>query len=78
MRVIAREMISVSEEGIFIIVQSNAGMPMLVGDTFLYQGTPAQMREFAVEMQELGINIIGSCCGSSPAHTSAIAAALAE
>ena len=78
MRVIAREMISAREEGIFIIAQSNAGMPKLVGDTFIYQGTPAEMGEFAVEMKELGVNIIGSCCGSSPAHTSAIAAALAK
>lgn len=73
MRVIAEEMVGVRPEGVFIITQSNAGLPMLVGDTFIYQGTPEEMARHAKEMQELGVNIIGSCCGSSPAHTEAIA-----
>ena len=76
MRVIAREMIEARPEGIFIIAQSNAGMPKLVGDTFVYQGTPEEMGKFALEMQELGVNIIGSCCGSTPSHTAAIASAV--
>jgi 5-methyltetrahydrofolate--homocysteine methyltransferase len=76
MRVIAREMIEARSEGIFIIVQSNAGMPKLVGDTFVYQGTPEEMGTFGLEMQEIGVNIIGSCCGSSPLHTAAIASAI--
>jgi 5-methyltetrahydrofolate--homocysteine methyltransferase len=28
-------------------------------------------------MKEMGVNIVGSCCGSTPAHTKAIAAAIA-
>lgn len=73
MRLIAREMVDARPEGVFIIAQSNAGLPVLVGDTFEYQGTPAEMAKFADEMQNLGVNIIGSCCGSTPAHTAAIA-----
>ena len=73
MRIIAREMVEARPEGVFIIAQSNAGLPILVGDTFEYQGTPEEMAKFAEEMQDLGVNIIGSCCGSTPAHTSAIA-----
>jgi len=76
MRLIAREMIEARPEGVFIIAQSNAGLPILVGDTFEYQGTPEEMAKFADEMQDLGVNIIGSCCGSTPAHTSAIARAI--
>jgi 5-methyltetrahydrofolate--homocysteine methyltransferase len=76
MRVIAKELVDARPPGIFIITQSNAGMPKLIGDTFFYQGTPEEMGRFAVEMQDLGINIIGSCCGSSPAHTAAICAAI--
>mgnify|MGYP001612578917 CR=1 FL=1 len=76
MRVIAEEMVEARPKGVFIIVQSNAGLPMLVGDIFVYQGTPEEMARHAEEMQELGVNIIGSCCGSSPAHTEAIAAAI--
>jgi 5-methyltetrahydrofolate--homocysteine methyltransferase len=73
MRLIAREMVEARPEGVFIIAQSNAGLPILVGDTFEYQATPEEMAKFAEEMQDLGVNVIGSCCGSTPAHTSAIA-----
>jgi 5-methyltetrahydrofolate--homocysteine methyltransferase len=75
MRLIAKEMVEARSSGVFIIAQSNAGLPILVGDTFEYQGTPAEMAKFAEEMRDLGVNIIGSCCGSTPAHTSAIAKA---
>ncbi len=73
MRLIAREMVEARPEGVFIIAQSNAGLPILVGDIFEYQGTPDEMAKFADEMKELGVNIVGSCCGSTPAHTAAIA-----
>lgn len=76
MRLIAREMVEARPAGVFIIAQSNAGFPVLVGDTFVYQGTPTEMASFAIEMKELGVNIIGSCCGSTPAHTAAISEAL--
>lgn len=76
MRLIAREMVEARPAGVFIIAQSNAGLPVLVGDEFQYQGTPEEMAKFADEMQELGVNIIGSCCGSTPAHTAAIAKAV--
>ena len=75
MRIIAREMVEARPDGVFIVAQSNAGLPILVGDTFVYQGTPDEMGQFAREMQELGVNVIGSCCGSTPAHTRAIAEA---
>ena len=76
MRVIAREMVEARPSGVFIITQSNAGLPTLVGDSFVYQGSPEEMAKFAEEMKELGVNIIGSCCGSTPLHTSAIAKAI--
>jgi len=76
MRSIAKELVGARPPGVFIITQSNAGLPVLVGDTFQYQGTPAEMATFALEMLEIGVNIIGSCCGSTPSHTAAISAAL--
>ena len=78
MRIIAREMVDARPDGVFIIAQSNAGLPVLVGDTFVYQGAPEEMAKFADEMQDLGVNIIGSCCGSTPAHTAAIAKAVKQ
>jgi 5-methyltetrahydrofolate--homocysteine methyltransferase len=49
----------------------------LVDGEFVYTGTPDEMGAFAKQMRHLGINIVGSCCGSTPAHTRAIREALA-
>jgi 5-methyltetrahydrofolate--homocysteine methyltransferase len=77
MQVIAQEMVNARPDGVFIITQSNAGLPKLQGDEFIYDGTPEEMAKYAAKMKAMGVNIVGSCCGSSPAHTAAIAAALA-
>jgi len=74
---IAKELVEARPEGVFIITQSNAGLPKLQGDEFVYDGTPEEMAGYAHEMKDLGVNIVGSCCGSSPAHTQAISAAIA-
>ena len=74
---IAKELVGARPEGVFIITQSNAGLPKLQGDEFIYDGTPEEMARYAKEMKHLGVNIVGSCCGSSPAHTQAISAAIA-
>ena len=76
MRVIAKELTEARPEGIFIITQSNAGLPKLVGGDFIYNGTPEEMSKYAKDMKDLGVNVIGSCCGSTPAHTKAMATAI--
>jgi 5-methyltetrahydrofolate--homocysteine methyltransferase len=76
MRVIAKELIDARPDGVYIITQSNAGLPKLVGGDFVYDGTPEEMAKYARDMKTLGVNVIGSCCGSSPAHTKAMAAAI--
>lgn len=76
MLIIASELADAKPEGVHIFIQSNAGLPQLVGADFVYTGTPVEMGEFATQMKELGINAIGSCCGSTAVHTAAIAQAL--
>ena len=76
MRLIANELVAARPEGVFIITQSNSGLPKLVGDTFIYEGTPDEMGKYATEMKGIGVNVVGSCCGSTPAHTAAISAAV--
>ena len=34
------------------------------------------MAEYAFKMKALGINYVGACCGSTPAHTAAMQDAL--
>ncbi|MEY4100823.1 MAG: hypothetical protein RLZZ567_65 [Actinomycetota bacterium] len=76
MRVIAKELTEARPDGVFIITQSNAGLPKLVGGDFIYDGTPEEMAKYAQDMKNLGVNVVGSCCGSSPAHTKAMSAAI--
>jgi 5-methyltetrahydrofolate--homocysteine methyltransferase len=63
-------------DGGMLLAQSNAGLPQMVGDEFRYGGTPEVMARYALRMQELGVDVIGSCCGSTPAHTAAMREAL--
>jgi 5-methyltetrahydrofolate--homocysteine methyltransferase len=58
--------------GVFLMAQSNAGLPKLVGDEFLYDGSPEVMAEWATDMRALGIDVIGACCGSTPEHIAAM------
>jgi 5-methyltetrahydrofolate--homocysteine methyltransferase len=77
MRIIASEMAESRPAGILLIMQSNAGLPVLVDGEFVYTGTPEEMAAFALDMRAVGIDVIGACCGSSPAHMAAISAAIA-
>ena len=72
MRIVAQQMAEARPADVHILLQSNAGLPQLVGGEFIYTGTPEEMANFAGDMLELGIKAIGSCCGSTPAHTAAI------
>lgn len=76
MRIIAKELVEAKPAGVYVFLQSNAGLPQLVGSEFVYTGTSDEMAEFAAEMKELGINAIGACCGSTGEHIAAIAKVL--
>lgn len=72
MRTIAEQMAAARPDGSLLMMQSNAGLPELVGADFVYNGTPEGMAELATELKGMGVDIVGSCCGSTPAHTAAI------
>jgi 5-methyltetrahydrofolate--homocysteine methyltransferase len=59
-----------------LMAKPNAGLPRMEGDRAVYDVTPAEMAEFARRFVELGVKIVGGCCGSTPEHIAAIAAAL--
>lgn len=63
-------------DGLLVIAQSNAGLPRLEGGDFVYTVDPAGLAEHARTLRELGVDVVGGCCGSSPAHIEAIAATL--
>jgi 5-methyltetrahydrofolate--homocysteine methyltransferase len=75
-RIIAEAMIPAIPDGTKLMLQSNAGLPVLVGDTFQYNGTPQEMGYFAAEAYAMGVDILGACCGSRAEHVAALATAV--
>jgi 5-methyltetrahydrofolate--homocysteine methyltransferase len=55
-----------------VMVQPNAGLPVLESMKAVYKQSPADMALGVPEALTAGANIIGSCCGSTPEHTRAI------
>jgi len=55
-----------------IMVQPNAGLPVLENLKAVYKQLPSDMAKSVPEALEADAAIIGSCCGSTPDHTRAI------
>lgn len=59
-----------------ILVHANAGLPKNVNGTDVFPESPEEMAEKIPALVEAGANIIGGCCGTTPAHIKAIKAAV--
>ncbi|MFW6457492.1 MAG: homocysteine S-methyltransferase family protein [Planctomycetota bacterium] len=55
-----------------IIAQPNAGKPRLEGEKTVYDEDAETFAEHVPSLYEAGANIIGGCCGTTPAHVEAI------
>ena len=51
-----------------IIAKGNAGIPKYVDGHIHYDGTPELMADYATLARDCGAQIIGGCCGTTPAH----------
>jgi len=60
----------------YVIAKGNCGVPSYVEGEIHYHGTPELMAEYAVIARDLGVRIIGGCCGTSPQHLHAMRNAL--
>ena len=57
----------------YLLIHSNAGIPAPQGNEIVYPETPDYMAErFKIMAHEVGINIIGGCCGTTPDHIRAL------
>jgi 5-methyltetrahydrofolate--homocysteine methyltransferase len=57
----------------------NAGLPSVVEGKMHYDLTPAQLAEHLCRfVAELGVSVVGGCCGTTPAHLRAVVEALAS
>ena len=72
------DMAAARPDGVLLIAQSNAGLPKLHGAVFEYDVSPEEMAGYALRMRELGVEVIGGCCGSTPEHVRAMADAVAR
>jgi 5-methyltetrahydrofolate--homocysteine methyltransferase len=72
------EMIAAKPDDVFLVAQSNAGLPQVDVATgrIRYDGTPEVMAGYAVKVRDMGVRYIGGCCGTTPAHIAAMAEAL--
>jgi methionine synthase / methylenetetrahydrofolate reductase(NADPH) len=60
------------------VARPNAGGPTEIAGRFVYPATPEYFGEIAEALLDEGVAVIGGCCGTGPAHTAAIAAAIRD
>ncbi|MGA3070437.1 MAG: homocysteine S-methyltransferase family protein [Terracidiphilus sp.] len=65
-----------AEPNVPILIHANAGMPKEVDGKIVFEETPEYMASRIPEVIAAGANIVGGCCGTSPAHITAIAKAV--
>ncbi|HEY3352702.1 MAG TPA: homocysteine S-methyltransferase family protein [Polyangia bacterium] len=56
--------------------QPNAGLPVMRDGQVTFPAGPAEMAGFVERYVDLGCRLIGGCCGTTPAHLAAMAAAV--
>lgn len=66
----------VSSTNLPILISPNAGLPEMLGGKTVFKETPEEMAVNAKEYVLAGVGLVGSCCGSTPAHTKVIAEAV--
>jgi methionine synthase I (cobalamin-dependent) len=65
--------------GVFLWAKPNAGLPRIregTLDEVTYDAEPEFMGHVALQLRNAGAQIIGGCCGTTPAHLAAMAEAL--
>lgn len=60
-----------------LIAQANAGLPILVDGETVFPASPEQMTLCHDRLIELGVRVLGGCCGTTPEHIRVMAEALA-
>jgi len=55
-----------------ILVHANAGLPRNVNGVDVFADTPEDMARLVPALVAAGANIVGGCCGTTPAHIAAL------
>jgi 5-methyltetrahydrofolate--homocysteine methyltransferase len=59
-----------------IVAKGNCGVPEMVEGEIRFRGDEKTMARYARMARDAGARIVGGCCGTTPVHLAAIAAAL--
>lgn len=51
-----------------VFVQPNAGLPVLKDGVTTFDVTPQEFAEYTKKFVEYGVNVLGGCCGTTPAY----------
>lgn len=61
-----------------VIVQPNAGLPVIEDGRTVYKTTPEHYAKSIEKMVDMGVSIIGGCCGTNPSHILAVSEMLRD
>lgn len=67
-----------AEPDVPLLVHANAGLPKHINGRDVYPETPEEMAGFVPALMEAGANIVGGCCGTTPAHIAAISKVISD
>ena len=65
-------------DGPVLVAKANCGVPYYTEGGIRYSGTPQAMQTYGRLARDAGARIVGGCCGATPGHIAALAAALAD
>lgn len=54
-----------------LLARPNAGTPQRVAGQWVYPHTPIMMASRVVELLQVGVKLLGGCCGTTPEHIAA-------
>ena len=60
--------------GLPVLAAPNAGLPRRVDERMVYVATPEYFGVYAMRMVQVGVRLVGGCCGTTPEHVKRIAA----
>ena len=70
------ERVAAADPAARLFVTPNAGLPRITGGRPFYPSSPEYFADFALKAKDLSAAVVGGCCGTTPAHTRAMRAAL--
>jgi homocysteine S-methyltransferase len=59
-----------------LVIQPNAGMPRDIEGRYIYLCSPEYLAEYAKRYIQMGVRLVGGCCGTTPQHIKAVRAAV--